>query len=236
MSAISEMLAAGRLPRVGVLLPSSDTGLEAELPFRLEGMATVHFARVRLDGVTAADLLGFIDRARDQADSLLAADPDVLVIGCTSGGFVHGSRTEHRLVAQFRESVGIPVISTAQAVVAATGALGRRVRLRTSYRDRLAALEARYLEDSGLKVASASGLGFTEDWRTAEAGPDTLTAALSPPEGGDGADVALLSCTNFRTLGIESSLEKAAGVPVVSSCRAVELSIRNLLSNDGRLS
>ncbi len=234
MGGIREM--TERRLRVGVLLPSSDTGLEAELPLRLKDVATVHFARVRLDSVTAADLLGFIDRARHQADSLLAVSPDVLVIGCTSGGFVHGVQMEHRLAAQFQGSFGVPVISTVQAAVVAVRALGRRVRLRTSYQDELTVLEARYLEDSGLTVVGASGLGFTEDWRTAEAGLDVLLAAVSPPEEGDGADVTLLSCTNFRTLGLQASLEGAAGVPVVTSCQAVELGVRDFLRSSGRRS
>lgn len=219
----------GRIPRVGVLLPATDTGLEAELPFRLAGAASVHFARVALRSVEDQELRGFLDRAGGQLEAILAVVPDLLVVGCTSAGFVHGVDGERRRLEALERRAGVPVLSTARAMADTLLEAGRRVRLRTSYGDRLTGLEAQYLSDRGLDVVSRRGLGFTDDQRTAAVGAEQLSMLVAggPAHHGEGAvdedaaDVVMLSCTNFRTLGIEPELEEAAGAPVVSSAQAL---------------
>ncbi|HMR50557.1 MAG TPA: aspartate/glutamate racemase family protein [Arachnia sp.] len=203
---------------MGVLVPSSDTGIEAELPWRLAGRASVHVARVPLAGVVLDELGRFVERAAEQLPLLRDVHADLLVVGCTSGTFVHGRRTERLLLDELEREAGIPVLSTAEAMVGALAERGTRVRLRTSYGEEITALEARYLVEAGLRVTTSRGLGIEEDERTARLGLDELRALVG---GDDQVDAVMLSCTNFRTLGIERELENAAGAPVVSSNNAL---------------
>lgn len=215
---MSDAASRSRLPRVGVFLPSSDTGVEAELPWRLAGLATVHFARVPLASVVLDELGRFVERAAEQWPLLRPVAPDLVVIGCTSGTFVHGRDGERRLLRDLEDLVAVPVLSTAQAMVEGLSARGTRVRLRASYDEEILALEEGYLSDAGLRVTSRRGLGISDDEQTAGLGAEALSALV---KGGDRADVAMLSCTNIRTLGIEEELERAAGIPVVSSNAAL---------------
>lgn len=119
------------LPTVGVLVPSTDTTLEQELPQLLSGRATVHFTRMDLPDVTPAGLAVMEQAAHAGIGLLAQIEPDVILFGCTSGSFFRGAAHETRLVADLSSRTDAPIITTARAMVRALSARGRRVRLRT---------------------------------------------------------------------------------------------------------
>ena len=71
-----------RLPRVAVLVPSSDTTVEEEFPQFLAGRATTHFTRMGLPDVTPEGLAIMEDNAVAAARLLAdiaAVEPSVLL-------------------------------------------------------------------------------------------------------------------------------------------------------------
>ncbi|MBO1900936.1 hypothetical protein J4H92_03110 [Leucobacter weissii] len=207
-------------PRIAVLVPSSDTSVEIELPRRLGGAASIHVARMRLDSVTAEGLRGLEASALEQAAGLRQIAPDLALFACTSGTFLRGAAFERGFVAELEELLGARVLTAARSMVRALVARGTRVRLVASYTEDLVAAESAYLRDHGLEVASARGLGILDDEATARVTPAQLAEAAAGAAG-DGADAVMLSCTNLRTLDASAWLEQRIGLPVVSSNSAL---------------
>jgi maleate isomerase len=214
-----------------VLVPSTDTTAEDDLPRLLGDHASVHFTRMSLPAVTPAGLAHMEDSARAAIVMLADIRPDVVLFACTSGSFFQGAEHERELAADLESIAGAPVVTTARAMVEALARRGQRVRLRTPYSDELTALEVAYLEHAGLTVASSAGLGIVDDLEIAAVPPDTLRALV---RGDDAADVVMLSCTNVRALAVLSMLRDAACLDVVTSNLAgAEAVVRALESRAG---
>lgn len=215
---------------MAVLVPSSDTMLEQELPALLDGRASVHVARMSLPDVTPAGLAVMEADAVTASRLLADIEPDILLYGCTSGSFFRGVRHERHLAQRLADITGAPVLTTASAVARALARRGARVRLRTPYTAELTAAESAYLAEAGLEVTSASGLGITRDDDIARVSPERL---MSHIQGTDHADVALLSCTNLPTLEVLPRLVESGGLDVVTSNTAAAESV--IAALDGRL-
>ena len=207
-------VAASARPRIGVLVPSTDTTVEEDLPRLLGDRASVHFTRMSLPAVTPIGLAHMENSARAAVAMLADMRPDVVLFACTSGSFFQGAEHERALAADLESIARAPVVTTARAMVEALARRGDRVRLRTPYTDELTSLEVAYLEHAGLTVTSSAGLGIVDDLEIAAIAPDALRALVT---GDDGADVVMLSCTNVRALGVLPMLRDAAGLEVVTS-------------------
>lgn len=206
---------SNHLPRVGVLVPSTDTTLEQELPVLLAGRASVHFTRMTLGAVTPEALSDMENSAREAIATLADIEPDVILYGCTSGSFLKGMDHEDKLAAELSELAGAPVITTARSMQRALSKRGKTIRLRTPYTAFITNAEVDYLEAVGLRVSSAAGLGIEVDRDISRITSETL---LQHVQGEDkNADVLMISCTNCPTLSIISEIERSTGLPVVTS-------------------
>ncbi len=219
-----------RLPRVGILIPSTDTTVEIEMPQRLAGVATCHFARMSLSEVTEEGLRAMEAEALKAAAVLRDVNPDLLLYACTSGTFVLGAEHEAELVRQLSEIVGCPVLTTAQALIEATQHHGTVVRLRTPYSDEVTRAEVGYFEGFGFVLSSSKWLGRTEDDEIAAVEESELIEFV---QGNDTVDCCVLSCTNLRTLEIEEQLFESAGVPVLTSNRSLAELVLSTLNLEG---
>jgi maleate isomerase/arylmalonate decarboxylase len=120
-----------------------------------------------------------------------------------------------------RES-GRPAVATAPALVHACRALGlKRVSLATPYHDALNHHENEFLAENGIEVVAMKGLGIGaggphEYVRIAKVPEEDVYAHCRSADHPD-AEGMIVSCTDFRTLGILPRLEKELGKPVVSS-------------------
>lgn len=214
------------LPRVAVVVPTTDTGVELELPDLLDGRASLHVGRAELEQVSLAGLAAMESRLLEQAAGLATIRPDLLLLGCTSASFVRGRDGEQELVDHLREAAGAPVLTAARAMVAQLRRHGARVRLRASYTQDIVELEREYLQAHGLEVTSARGLGITEDEQTAAVTAAELAEFASED---DDADVVMLSCTNLRTAHAQPWLVQQLRRPVVSSNLALGARARAVL-------
>lgn len=196
-------------------MPSTDTTLEQELPLLLAGRATVHFTRMALGAVTPEALSEMEDAARVAVRTLADIEPAVILYGCTSGSFLKGMDHEDDLAAELSALAGAPVVTTARSMLRALAKRGKTVRLRTPYTQLITDAEVKYLEAAGLAVSSALGLGIETDRKISAIPPDIL---LSHVQGDDHqAEMIMISCTNFPTLGMISTIERNTGLPVVTS-------------------
>ena len=206
--------------RIGLIVPSSNTTMEAEFWRMAPEGVSIHTSRVRLVEVTPEALKLMATEAVRAAEELATAEVDVVVYECTSGSLLEGIEWEERLRREIRERAGVEAITTAQAVVEALKALGvRRVAVATPYVDEINAKEKAFLERSGFTVVRIKGLGIV---RNTDIGrqPPWVAYRLAKEvarEAGPSADGVFISCTNFRTIEVVELLERELEVPVISS-------------------
>src|SRR5471030_2414740 len=106
--------------RIGVIVPSSNTTVEADFMRALPARVTVHAARMFLAETTAeAERRMIYDHAPIAVTDLATLRPHVVAFACTSGGAVLGAEGEARLMGDIARETGAPVVSTNDAVGAA---------------------------------------------------------------------------------------------------------------------
>jgi maleate isomerase len=221
-----KVFAVTTLPRVGILIPSTDTTVEKELPTLLRGHASCHFARMKLTAVTHEGLRAMEADALRAAEVLADAQPNVVLFACTSGTFIFGADYEADLVAKLARAAGACVVTTARAMAEMLLTHGTTVRLRTPYESSITQAEVTYLRSFGLTASSHESLGLTLDNDIAAVSAERLIDFV---KGSDAPDVVMLSCTNLQTLHVLDDLTAAAGAPIVTSNLAAAQTVRTLL-------
>lgn len=213
---------------VGLIIPSSNTVMERDLHRELDPLALVHTGRMHLEDVTAAAEQRMLDEeALPAAHRVAAAGPDVLVFGCTSAGSLHGREYDDAFRARLAEAVRVPVVGVLPSAIAELAG-ARGVALFTPYVEELTSRIADSLEEAGLPVVAAKGLGLRDNSRIGALDPDEIVAAVAAMDRGD-ADVLFCSCTNLRAYEARDALAKATGLPVVTSNQAVVEQVRKTL-------
>ena len=205
--------------RIGLLVPSSNTTMEAEFNRMATEDISVHAARMMLEDVTKEELVRMAEHAKRAAELLATAGVDVLVYGCTTGSLVGGVEWEERLVNGIEEETGVQTVSTSRAVVDALKELGAdKVAVATPYTEDLNSLERAFLESYEFKVVSMKGLSLVsnlEVGRTDLAIVEELVRSTT-----DGEDTIFVSCTNLPTISLIERLEGDLQKPIVTSNQA----------------
>jgi maleate isomerase len=218
--------------RVGLMIPSSNTVMEPDFQDALAGVATVHTARMFLAEVTPEGESRMLDEyALPAARDLATARPDVVVFGCTSAGALRGNAYDAELCGRISAVTGVPTISVIASVrraVTATGA--RRVGVATPYVDALNEKIRQSLADDGLEVVAMAGLGIAENAEIGLVEPDAIAGFVAGRLAGAGADLAFVSCTNFRAVEAIPHLRRRLGLPVVTSNQAAIEAVRAALA------
>jgi maleate isomerase len=208
--------------RVGLIVPSSNSVIEADFYRRLPADTTLHTARMYLVQTTPEGESAMLDDHLPVAiNDLRTARPDVMVFGCTSAGALRGNDYEAELIKRIADETGAETFSVAAAVrrvIREAG--GRRVGMITPYVDSLNEKIRQSLEDDGLEVAGIHGLGITENFAIAEVEPARIAEFASECFAGSDIDLLFASCTNFRAIDAREEIHAALGVPVVTSNHA----------------
>ena len=208
--------------RIGVIVPSSNTTVEADFIRALPAGVTVHAARAFLAETTAeAERRMIHDYVPIAVTDLATLKPHVVAFACTSGGAVLGVDGEIALIANIARETGASVVSTNDAVGNAIETLGReRIALLTPYVDELNQAIRAGLERRGLSVVHMAGLGITDNVVIGNVTPDKIIAFAERELAGRQFDLLFVSCTNFRAVEARPLLMQRFAVPVVTSNQA----------------
>jgi maleate isomerase len=218
--------------RVGLLLPSTDTTTEPEFNRLAPDGVTFHAARMLLSSVTMEGLIEMEKQSVRAAREVASAGVDLICFCCTTGTLVKGPGFDAAIQNEIEAITGIPVQTTARAVVQGLRSLGvTRVAVATPYNDDLNRKEKEFLESEGMVVTRIRGLGMEKlapryPLAKSKVSPIgllepyvayKLAKDVDCPE----ADGIFISCTGLRTIEIIDALEKDLGKPVTSSNQAM---------------
>ena len=208
--------------RIGVIVPSSNTTVEADFMLGLPDGVMVHTARMYLAETTAeAERRMIHEHVPIAVTDLATLRPHVVAFACTSGGAVLGADGESRLIDTIARETAAIVVSTNDAVGKAIERIGKkRVAVLTPYVNELNQAIRAGLERRGLTVVHLAGLGITDNFSISSVTPDEIVAFAERELAGRTFDLLFVSCTNFRAVEARPLLTKRFGVPVVTSNQA----------------
>jgi len=224
--------------RVGLIVPSSNTTMETEIPAMLRAREqvlserfTFHSSRMRMKEVTKEQLEA-MDRDSDRcALELSDARMDVMGYACLVAIMSMGKgyhRESQRRLHQVTVDNGAPtpVTTSAGALVEGLQAIGaRRVSIIAPYMKPLTRLVIDYIESEGIEVIDSISLEIPDNLKVGARDP-RAPAELWKKLNVQGADAIVASaCVQMPSLASVPLIEQASGLPVVSSSVCTTYSI-----------
>ena len=226
--------------RIGVLVPYTNSNLEADLAMLRPSGVSFHSARLGdydVDAVPDADQMAGLGVASiDEPLRLIAGvRPDIVLYGCTSATLTHGLAFDRELVARIRSITGVSTVTAASALVHALNALSaERVGFASPYVGEINQLAVAFLKEAGIATVACADIGRELDnYGQGELTPDEvfeLGLRADHPE----AQAVVLSCTDMRSVETVDRLEKALDKAVVTSNQAMVFAALRALAIDLR--
>ena len=208
------------MKRIGLLVPSSNTTVEAEFYRALPKDVTVHTARLFLTRIAPESILKMVEDLETQARLLASADVDVIVLGATAPSLLKGLGYDRELIAKIETATGRRATTTSTALVEAIRHFGaRRVALGSAYDEKVNGIAKTFLEASGFEVVGMKGLALVDNLvvgRLAATSAYELALELDYTH----ADAIVLSCTNWQTMDAIERIERDTAKPVISTTQA----------------
>ena len=209
--------------RVGLMVPSNNTTMEAELAAWLPQGSSVTTVKIpRGQGLLTRDA---IPAYRDSAVALARqhfaeGGLDLIAYGCTAAGFILGPAGDAELSATLAEATGRPVVTTARAMVNALQKVAaKRIAVVTPYQDAVNEQLAAFLASGGIgvvRMASFRAPDVAALGRIAAQEVRDLARATMGPD----CDALFIGCSQLPTRAILAGLEVELARPAWSSIRA----------------
>jgi maleate isomerase len=232
--------------RIGMLVPSSNTTMETEVPallrererVRPEDQFTFHSARLRMEEVTPEALRAMNAQTERATTELADMRPDVVASACLVAIMAQGPK-HHQVVEDEIESIlerqnaPAPVVSSAGALVDALQAVGaRRIGIVTPYLEKLTRLVAGYIEDAGVEVADTVSLEVPDNRAVAALDPEDLKNHWKRLDLSDCDALVLSACVQMPSLAVIDEVERESGLPTLSAATATTWAILRALELD----
>jgi maleate isomerase len=228
--------------RVGLLVPSSNTTMETEVPEVLRRVAAVtgdrftfHSSRMRMKTVSSEELAAMNADADRAAVELADASVDVMAYACLVAIMSQGRGTHRDIEKRLTETsanAGAPVdvVSSAGALVAGLQQLGaRKVSLVTPYMKPLTARVVDYIEAEGIEVQDAISLEVDDNLAVGRLDQRQLPdiARRLDTRGTDA--VVLSACVQMPSLDAITAAEAAVDRPVITASTATSWQVLSAL-------
>ena len=206
--------------RIGLIRPGVTPSTEMDFHRHLPPGMALATAALPYERVTLEGLSRMSDQVRKYAGMYRGFPFDILVFACTTGSMVGGPGFDKTLIRQMEEASGIPSVTTITALMEAFSLLGlRKLSIVTPYSDTLNKLEVEFLAAAGYETAGISGLGIEDTTALPFVRPEEFYK-LALAQDTSGADALFISCTGICVTELIEPLERAKGIPVLTSNQA----------------
>lgn len=215
----------GARGRIGVIIPSTNIGVEYDCQRILPAGVTWHFARffVSQPDLSSDNMfLAFIDAIRETIPhamrDIMTCEPNYIMMGMSAETFWGGLEGNAEFEVRLRDIVGpdIGVTSGAAALTAALDAFGAKtVAAITPYQPVGDVQVRRFLEESGYNVTKVIGLKCDTATSIAHTPPREVIDTILRELDGQDVDAIVQAGTNLSGIDIFPTLEKQLGKPVI---------------------
>ena len=221
--------------RVGLIVPSSNTTMETEIPailraraeLRPEEQFTFHSSRMRMKHVTPAELTAMDADSLRCAAELADARVDVMAYACLvaimAQGLGYHRCSQDKLTAQAEAESGVrvPVVSSAGALVEGLHSLGaKRVAVITPYMKPLTATVCGYIEHEGIEVVDSLSLEVPDNLAVGRLDPTQLVDLAQHVYTSRADALVLSACVQMPSLEVLDAVQQKFDIPVVSAAAA----------------
>lgn len=221
--------------RIGLIVPSSNTTMEAEVPVMLRRHAqssengerfTFHSSRMAMRRVSSEELARMDAESDRCALELSDAHCDALAYACLVAIMAAGPKyhlaAERRLASTAANNGGpAPVVTSAGALVDGIKALGaQRIALVAPYLRPLTDVVIRYLADFGIEVVDSISLEVADNLEVGRLDPEALPEIASRLDLRRADALVLSACVQMPSLSAIEVAEQRFGLPVLSAATA----------------
>lgn len=214
-------------PKIGVLVPFTNTNLEPDMIVLCPPGCTVHFARLGgydVDEIPGADQMAGLG-AWDISETLRLLSgvrPAAILYGCTSATLTHGPAFDRDLAARIAALSGAVSITAAGALVAGIQALGvTKVGFSSPYLGEINDRAVAFLAQNGIETVARADIGRElGNYGQGELTPDEVMALALRADCAE-AEAIVLSCTDMRAVEAIPRIEDTLGKPVITSNQAM---------------
>ena len=231
--------------RIGLVVPSSNTTMETELPEMLQGHAdqdshrfTFHSSRMRMKKVSPEELQAMNAQADRCAEEISDAGVDVAAYACLvavmSQGPSHEQSLRNRLTDVVRKgNSAAEMVTSAGALIDGIKKLGaRRVALITPYMKPLTQMVIDGLEEAGIEVVDSISLEISDNLEVGRRDPLDLVEIARKLDLSDADALVLSACVQMPSLQAIPLVEAEHRLPVLSAATATMRSILDKLGLD----
>ncbi len=209
-------------PRIGLIVPASNTAAEVQFRRYAPADVGVHVTRLRMTGQWQRPLRQLDEPLADAAAMLSDTSPGVIVFHCTANSMQEGLEGEAHILEVMEKASGCPALTTGLAIREALARLQlRKLVLISPYVKATNEHESEFLGEAGFEVIHDLALGLSgggdEYLRITSRQWTDLTLANRRAE----ADGYFLSCTATTMIEAVEELEERLQKPVVNSNQAV---------------
>jgi maleate isomerase len=211
--------------RIGVIIPSTNIGVEYDCQRLLPPGVTWHFGRFWVEQPDLSSdnmFLAFIDAIRHTIPhairDIMTCEPSYIMMGMSAETFWGGLDGHAVFEARLREQIGpnMGLTSGAAALKAALDAFGvRSVAALTPYQPVGDEQVHRFLEESGFMVTKVVGLKCDTATSIAHTPRDEIIDVILNDLDGDNVDAIVQAGTNLSTLDILPTLEHQLKKPMI---------------------
>ncbi len=217
--------------RVGLMVPVNNTTMEGELAAWLPPGSTV--TRVGIPRGAGLLTRETMPAYRDAAVALAAqhfssATHDILAYGCTAAGFISGPRGDAELQAELSRVTGLPVVTTARAMVVALQAAGaKRIAVVTPYQDAVNDQLTDFLADGGIAVERLATFRAPDVNALGRITAEEVRGLAEATMGQD-CDALFIGCSQLPTKAVLAGLAAKFHRPALSSIQATAWDARRV--------
>lgn len=229
--------------RIGLIVPSSNTTMEVEIPELLQRQRqaggqrfSFHSTRLRLQQVTAEALQRMNESADGAVDLLCDAHVDAIMYACLVAVMCGGKpgivQTRARLAARAAcTDCGTPaIVSSAGALVGALQALGAStITMLAPYRKQLTDQVAATLGECDIRVVQSRSLEVVDNVAVGRLDPAKLLRIASQMDFSGSDALVLSACLQMPSLDVIEEAEQKLGLPVISAATASVFELLNQL-------
>ena len=213
--------------RIGILVPFSNTNLEADMAMLCPQGVSMHYARMGgydLEEIPDENQMANMG-ASDLSEPLrmiAGVKPDVILYGCTSATLTHGPAFDRNLSNKIKADLNIPTVTAAGALVHALQSLNiTAIGFASPYVNNINKAAINFLKASGFNVVSSADIGDTLDnYGQGALAPDKV-CELARKANSQLSQAIVLSCTDMRAVETVNQLEAELNKPVITSNQAM---------------
>lgn len=223
MSTTSEQ--NGRRARIGVVIPSTNTSVEADYNDLRPEEVTFHVARIFINTSIDSDdkaqetLRQIRDGSEKAVHDVCTCQPDHLIMGMSSETFVGGLEGSRALTKRMEEMSGLGVSTGSEATNLALESIGaRRIAVLTPYQPSIDEQVERYFDDLGYEMVAMKSLRCPTATSIADVTGEEILEAIDELErmAGGEFDAFVQAGTNLSSFRVADEVERRTGKPLVA--------------------